>query len=336
MVKIKNIGVGEYNSYLILGEKNVIIDTVPERFCDEFFRNIKENISVSEIDYLVMGRTTPDASGCVKRLILENEKLGVFATVAGLKNLKEITNKSFNESLIKNEGELDLGEDKLKFLITPNLSWPDTSVFYLENEKVLFSENLFCESPEKEAFGESFLNSALDRIEKLDIKNIMPSYGKAKNKDIYDGLFDVCDKTLVLYESFSGATKKMAEAVFDELFGMGKNPVIMDVKTTPRDEILESINKAQGLAFGTPTINHNASRGILDVIINMDVLKNIGKRVFVFGSYGWSGEGVNIISHLLKNMKTEPSKKPYRSIFNPSDENIKELKTEVRKFFEEN
>lgn len=336
MEKIKNIGVEGFNSYLILAEKNVIIDTVPERFYDEFLKNIEKNISPFEIDYLVMGRTTPDASGSVKKLISKNKNIEVFATVAGLKNLKEILNQSFNENLIKNEVELDLGCDKLKFLITPNLSWPDTAVFYLKNEKVLFSQNLFCESPEQHAFQKIFLDNAIERIKNLDIVKMLPAYGTAKDINIYDNLFVTQDEIVVLYQSLSGQTKIMAQTVFEELLEMGENPVLIDVLKMPYDEILYNLNKAKAFAFGTPTINHNAAQSILDIIIRMDVLKNAEKKVFVFGSYGWSGEGVNIITSLLGNMKMKPCKKPYRSIFNPSDESLSELKRDVRKFFEEN
>lgn len=336
MEKIKNIGVKGFNSYLILGEKNTVIDTVPEKFADEFLKNIEENIPVCKIDYLVMGRTSPDASGCVKKLLSKNENIEVFSTVAGLKNLKEITNQSFNENLIKNEAVLDLGTDELEFLITPNLSWPDTAVFYLKSEKTLFSGNLFCESPEKEAFGESFLENALERIKKLDIQNTLPAYNTEKDIGIYKDMFKKEDSTIVLFQSLSGQTKLMAEAVFDELISMGKNPVLIDVDKMECDKILECLNKAKAFAFGTPTINHNAMQGILDVICRMDILKNAEKKAFVFGSYGWSGEGVNIVSSLLKNMKMRPCKKAYRSIFNPSAEDLKELKDEVRKFFEEN
>ncbi len=336
MEMIRNIGVGEFNSYLILGKKNIIIDTVPEKLIDSFLENIKKHIPVSKVDCLVMGRTTPDASGCVKKLVLENGNIEVFSTVAGLKNLKEILNIGFREALIKNEGELDLGWDKLKFLITPNLSWPDTAVCYLENEKVLFSENLYCKSPEMDAFQKSFLNNALERIKKLDIKTILPAYGEFKSDEIYNKLFIVTDKIIVLYESLSGQTEKMAEAVFDELLNMGKNPVLVDARKIPSDEILKNLDEAVGFAFGTPTINHNASGGILDIITRINILKNAEKKVFVFGSYGWSGEGVNIVASLLGNMKMKPCKKPFRCIFNPSDEDLKKIKTEVRNFFEEN
>ena len=177
---------------------------------------------------------------------------------------------------------------------------------------------------------------ALGRIKELNIKKVLPAYSKAKNEAIYDDLFAQEDKTIVLYQSLSGQTKLMAKAVFDELLSMGENPVLIDVEKMPYDEILDTLNKAKAFAIGTPTINHNAAQGVLDVIIRMDVLKNAEKNVFVFGSYGWSGEGVNIVSSLLRNIKMKPCKKPYRSIFNPSEESLSELKAEVRKFFEEN
>lgn len=334
MVKIENIGVKDFNSYLIMGDCNIIIDTVPEMYFNEFIENIEKNISLSEIDFLVMGRTTPDATGCVRDLILKNSDLNVFSTVAGLKNLKEITNLSFFENVIKNEGYIKITEDKLRFLITPNLSWPDTCIFYLENEKTLFSENLFCESPEMEAFQNEFLAYATEITESLDINMVLPAYGCVKDKNVYDNFYPEENEISIVFESKSGQTKKMAEAVFDELIDMGENVVLLDASTVSRDEILDRIKASKAFCFGTPTINHNAAESVLDVITRMNILTNIEKKVYVFGSYGWSGEGVNIVASLLGNMKMKPCKKPYRCIFNPTDDSLQELRKEVRKFFE--
>ena len=65
------------------------------------------------------------------------------------------------------------------------------------------------------------------------------------------------------------------------------------------------------------------------------MVKNTDKKAFVFGSFGWSGEGVNIVSVLLGNLKIRVTKKPYRCILNPSDDNLAELRKCVREFLKE-
>lgn len=331
MTEILNVGVEDYNSYIIVGEKNILIDTVPEDFQDEFIGNLHDTV-----DILVMTRTTPDAAGCVNALIRSNPDIEVFATVAGLKNLKEIVNAPFNENLIKNDAFIDLGEDKLKFFITPNLSWPDTAVCYLEKEKALFSGNLFCDSPEKEYLAKEFLADAVDRISKLDINKTYTGYGEFKSFDMYEKFInsESPEKYVVLYASTSGQTEKLAECVYNELLNLGKSASCYDCELEDKKEILKEIDKASGVFIGTPTIHHNAHRELLDTLININVIKNSGKPVFVFGSYGFSGEGTNIVSKLLGNLKIKVMKKPYRCILNPSDKNISDLKHEIAEFLE--
>ncbi len=336
-MKIYNIGVNGFNAYLLCGKKNVIIDTVPKIHITEFFKNISEHISLFELDFIIFTRTTPDAVGVFSALLKELPKLSVFASVAGLKNLKEIANVNFCENVVKNEGILDLGEDLLKFFITPNLSWPDTFTVYLESEKALFSGNLFCDSPEKEYFQKEFLEGALKRLGTLSINSFYPGYKTFAGADIYREALELTpeEKLAIVYSTTSGATGELSKAVCLEALASDVSAVLLDANKTEKAEILNTLNACKYWAFGTPTINHNADKYILDIISDINVLKNSEKKAFIFGSYGWSGEGVNIISNLLQNLKIKTFKKPYRCIFNPSPENLEDLKKEVRIFLKE-
>ena len=329
-MEIYNIGVNGFNSYLICGEKNIIVDTVPYNYINEFFENLEKHTKASEVDYVVFTRTNPDCTGGLKELLFRKPQILVYATVAGLKNLKEIINADFPENVIKNDAEL-FG---LKFIITPNLSWPDTCVAYLENEKILFSGNLFCDSPECEFFGKEFLKNAVERIKKLEIKEILTGYNKAQKIDMYDEFLNFIpeEKIGVVYASTSGQTKALALTIADEIRENGKECEIFDCDERINFSELENCS---AFVFGTPTINHNAKKSVLDVICSLNVVKNTDKKAFVFGSFGWSGEGVNIVSVLLGNLKIRVTKKPYRCILNPSDDNLAELRKCVREFLKE-
>ena len=133
-----------YNAYIVKGEKTALIDCVHEKFADDFIEKISENIAINEIDYLICNHTEPDHSGSVKKLLEINPDITVIGTVAALRNLKEITNIEFNESVAKDGGEIDLGDNvKLQFIITPNLHWPDTMMTYMPSDKILFSCDVF-------------------------------------------------------------------------------------------------------------------------------------------------------------------------------------------------
>lgn len=326
MNNICNVGMSGFNSYLIIDEKTVLIDTVPEKYQNDFFENIKKH--TIKPDYLVFTRTTPDATGCVSKLLLEYPDLKVIASVAGLRNLKEIINAPFNENVAKNNEELNLGNNTLLFLMTPNLSWPDTMAAYLCKQKALFSGNLFCENAEREYFNAASLKTALKSINELSIDLFLPAYGEfVKQEEIPEQ----GSALGIIYSSSGGNTEEMAYVIKNAAIEAGKKAIVCRADRVTAELFLE----CDSFAFGTPTVNHNADISVISAISGMNVVRNTGKPAFVFGSYGWSGEGVEIAAGLLKNLKLKVYKKPFKSIFKLSDEVKTELYDEALKFIGE-
>lgn len=50
----KTLRGSSYNSYLIREEKNVLIDTVDHKFSREFVQNLRNEIDLADIDYIVI------------------------------------------------------------------------------------------------------------------------------------------------------------------------------------------------------------------------------------------------------------------------------------------
>ena len=111
-----------------------------DRFCEDYFDKIREIIPLESIDYVICNHTEPDHSGSLVELIRLNPDITVIASAAGIKNLNSITNTQFHAQVAKDGDTLDLGADLvLKFIIAPNLHWPDSMFTYLESRKILFS-----------------------------------------------------------------------------------------------------------------------------------------------------------------------------------------------------
>ena len=60
-----------YNSYLIKDEKNVLIDTVWGPFAKEFIANLKKEIELDKIDYIIANHAETDHSGALPYLMKE-------------------------------------------------------------------------------------------------------------------------------------------------------------------------------------------------------------------------------------------------------------------------
>ena len=52
-----------YNSYLIKGEKNVLIDTVWDPYRDEFIDELEKEVGLDNIDMIVITHIEPDHGG---------------------------------------------------------------------------------------------------------------------------------------------------------------------------------------------------------------------------------------------------------------------------------
>jgi len=115
-------------------------------------------------------------------------------------------------------------------------------------------------------------------------------------------------KLLILYDSQTGNTEKMAEAVADGARSVATVEVTVKYYARP-----EELAEASALIFGSPTYYHDITLPIKQMLEEA-AKANIhleGKIGAAFGSYGWSGEAPELILEILKNrfgMKTiEPA-----------------------------
>ena len=83
-----------YNAYLVKGqEKTVLLETVKEKFFDQYLKNLKEAADPSQIDYLIMNHTEPDHSGSIARLLQLNPNLTIIGSQTALTFLQAIVNR---------------------------------------------------------------------------------------------------------------------------------------------------------------------------------------------------------------------------------------------------
>ena len=345
-----------YNSYLIKDEKTALVDVVCDNAADASIERICSLTSLKEIDYIIINHTMPDTTEVIKRILEENSDVKIVATIAAIRNLKEIMNISFGHIAARDAEKIELGEAVLKLIITPNLEWPDSMMTYLENEKTLFSsvafgsysvsvnrpisgEELYFEN--KLSMNIEFVKLALSRIENLDIAKIYPQIGDVTEDA--DGIFRLYrqrikekvfnkNKVAVIYESKFGANKALAEAAYDAVRIAGLESVLIDVEGMSKADIQKEIESSGAVMLGFPTINRNAPAGIWDIVTGMNIEAVKDKSFALFSSYGWSGEGVYNVQALLKAMRLNTEQKPYTVLFTPTKDNIVEMKRYTNDF----
>lgn len=85
-----------YNSYLIRDEKTVLIDTVWGPFAEEFVANLKKEIDLNEIDYIICQHGEVDHSGALPLLMKEIPDTPIYCTSNGVKILKGHYHQDWN------------------------------------------------------------------------------------------------------------------------------------------------------------------------------------------------------------------------------------------------
>lgn len=342
-----------YNAYLIKGEKTALIETVHGDFSDEFVQNIEEIIPISQIDYLICNYTGTEYIESVTKILERNPKIKVAATIPAIKNLKEMTNMTFNEYVVKNGARLELECDKtLEFVIAPCLPWQDTMLTYLCQQDIVFSGRMFAsntdfESVNDNAFEEyfseilsprsAFAENALGLISERNVKMILPSHGAPVTDDVQKKISqyytlckkEECAQIAVFCSADNKNTMSMAHEIVKTLREGDMSVSLYDIACP---NAVKALNNADALVFGTPTINKNASKSMWRFLSEIDAVNAKGKPYFVFGSYGWSGEGCELVHRFLAQLRLRPFAKPLCAVFTPSDSELKNISDYTRRF----
>ena len=105
-------------------------------------------------------------------------------------------------------------------------------------------------------------------------------------------------KLLILYDSQTGNTEKMAEAVAEGARSVPGVEVVLKYYARP-----EELAEADAIVFGTPTYYHDITLPIKQVMEEAAKagVSLKGKVGAAFGSYGWSGEAPKQVLEILKN-----------------------------------
>lgn len=330
-----------YNSYLIKGsKKTALVETAKFKFFDTYLKKLESLTDISRIDYIIVNHTEPDHAGSVEKLIELNPNIKIVGTAAALGFLKNIVNRDFYSIAVKENDVLSLGDKTLQFMILPNLHWPDTMYTYLEEDQVLFTCDSFgshysfdgillSEVTDEEGYQRAakyyfdniigpfkpYMKKALKRIEHLPVSMICTGHGPVIDCRVQEIMSwsdkwstvtnPNTEKTVIIpYVSAYGYTKEMAEEIARGIQDSGEVAVRMyDLVEDDTAKVLEELGYADGILFGTPTIVGEALKPIWDLTTSMFSRIHGKKLASAFGSYGWSGEGVDHILERLRQLR---------------------------------
>lgn len=339
-----------YNAYLILSDKITLIDTVKAPFVDEMLARIGSVVEPSRIDYIISNHSEMDHSGGLPRVLEIIKPARIFASAMGAKALHEHFGLDAIES-VEDGGSLSIGDDEIHFVETRMLHWPDSMFSYLAKERILFSQDAFgqhlasseiwadrigkeiLELEGKKYFANiltpysSLVLKLFEKIEKMNIALdiVAPDHGPIWRKDL-EMLFGwwknwaeqkPARKAVIFYDTMWGSTDIMARAISDGVVENGGIAKVMKIRASTRSDIATEILDARAVVAGSPTLNNGIFPTVADVLSYLGGLRFKSKLYSVFGSYGWSGEAVDLLDDALSRMGFEKVSEPVKAKYIP-------------------
>ena len=134
-----------YNSYVLMDEKTVLLDTVDAAISELFYENLAHVLGGRELDYLVIQHMEPDHCAAIGGVVLRypNVKLVCNAkTVAMLKQFYDF-DVDARVMLVKEMDTLTTGRHTLTFVMAPMVHWPEVMVTFDTTDGTLFSADAF-------------------------------------------------------------------------------------------------------------------------------------------------------------------------------------------------
>ena len=328
-----------YNSYVLLDEKTVLLDTVDASISGLFFENLEYVLNGRTLDYLIVNHMEPDHSASIQFIRQKYPQMTIVGNVKTLEMVKGYYGIDDNTLCIKNGESLSIGKRTLTFHLTPMVHWPETMMTYVNEDKLIFSGDAFgCFGTLDGGITDSQLNTdkywsemvryysnivgkygpavqtALKKLSDIEIKTICSTLGPIWEKEITRviGIYDRLSRyegepgVVIAYGSMYGHTEQMAEEIARELAANGiKEIVLHNVSHEDPSYILQNIFRYRGLIIGSPTYSNRLFPAV-ETLTEMIATRDIKNRTFAyFGSFTWAGAAIKHLAAFAESMKWE-------------------------------
>ena len=279
-----------YNSYLLMDEKTVLMDTVDKAVSGVFFENLAHVLGGRKLDYVVVQHMEPDHSATLAELLLRYPEATVVCNAKTKAMMKRFFDVTFTAQLVKEGDVLETGRHRLTFLMAPMVHWPEVMVTYDLTDKILFSADAFgCFGALNGAlfadevnFERDYLDEArryycnivgkygtqvqalLKKASTVEIGMICPLHGfvwRRQAQDFIGKYYSWSSYTpeetgvLIAYGSIYGHTENAAEILSCRLREKGVRTAMYDVSVTPSSEIVAAAFRFSHLVFASATYN---------------------------------------------------------------------------------
>ena len=282
-----------YNSYLLMDEKTVLLDTADSSVSRQFLENVQYVLNGRALDYLIVNHMEPDHCSIIEDIVLRHPNLKIIGNAKTLQMINQFFDFDVDSRFvaIKEGDTFSTGTHTLQFVMAPMVHWPEAMFTYDIEEKILFSAdafgtfgalngNIFNDEInfEKDWLDEARryytnivgkygnpVQTALKKAGTIDIQMICPLHGPIwrnnlgyiLDKYVKWSTYEPEDKAVMLvYGSMYGNTEAAVNVLATKLAEAGvKNIVTYSVSNTHVSHLIAEAFRCSHIVLAAPTYN---------------------------------------------------------------------------------
>lgn len=330
-----------YNTYLVLDEQTVLLDTVDRAISDQFLENIAHVLGGRKLDYLIVNHMEPDHCAVIEELILRYPELKIVGNAKTFSMMKQFYGfDADSRAVVVKEGDtLSAGKHTFTFVTAPMVHWPEVMVTYDAAEKILYSAdafgtfgamngNLYADEVD---FDRDWMDDArryytnivgkygpqvqalLKKAAGLEIEMICPLHGPVWRENIAKFIEKYSRwstyrpeeaAVLIAYGSVYGHTENAANILACRLADLGiRNIAMYDVSATHPSVILSEAFRCSHLVFASSTYNNGIFTNMETLLTDLKA-HNLQNRKFALIQNGsWAPASGKLMGELLAGFK---------------------------------
>lgn len=330
-----------YNSYLLLDEKTVLLDTADASVGRQFFENVAATLSGRPLDYLIVNHMEPDHCALIGDLLLRHPETTIVTNAKAATMIQQFFDVNLDGHLkvVKEGDSLVTGRHSLAFYMAPMVHWPEAMVTYDKTDHILFSAdafgsfgaingNLYADEVDFEQkwtdearryftnivgkYGVQ-VQALLKKAATLDIDMICPLHGPVWRENI-DWFVEKYDRwsryepeirsIMIVYGSIYGNTEAAATLLSAILADNGtKHIALYDASHTNVSQLLSEAFKYSHIVLAASTYNNGIFTPI-ENLVNEFQSHNLQHRKFAIIENGtWSPQSGKHIREKLGLLK---------------------------------
>ncbi|MFZ9229015.1 MAG: diflavin flavoprotein [Prochlorococcaceae cyanobacterium] len=245
----------------------------------------------------------------------------------------------------------------LRLMPVPTPRWPGGLAAFEESTGLLMSGKFFAAHLCEEGFSEVNRGSSeedrryfydclmapmarqveavVERFEALDIRTIAPGHGPAIAESWRSLLADYrrwgeassrSDLSVaLLFASAYGNTAAIADGLAQGVARTGVRVESINCEFSEPEQLLGAIRSCDALLIGSPTLGGHAPTPIVSALGTVLAEGDRSKPVGVFGSFGWSGEALDLLETKLRDGGFTMAFEPIKVKFSPDAATLKTI-----------